>query len=167
MNDTLRAFRKKMLVHKRSFRRFLTGLEKKTPRGLDDLVIIAEQQVWPEVNCLGCANCCKTMTPTYTPADIRRISAHLGMKADAFRKKWLRKERNTGDWLNKTTPCQFLNLKDNKCSIYEVRPADCSGFPHLPKKRMKDYIHVHKQNLECCPATFKFVEKMMSLIKEA
>ena len=86
------------------------------------------------------------------------------MTTQAFSQKWLRKERGTGDWINKSTPCQFLNLKDNKCSIYEVRPADCAGFPHLPKKRMVDYMHVHKQNLEFCPATFKMVEKMQELI---
>lgn len=160
----LRAFRKKVVLQKRAFRRFLTNLEKNTPRGLDKMTVIAEQQVWPEVDCLQCANCCKTMTPTYTLKDIKRISAHLGMTPTAFSQKWLKKERSTGDWLNKSQPCQFLNLKDNKCSIYEVRPADCAGFPHLPKKRMVDYMHVHKQNIEFCPATFKLVEKMMVMM---
>ena len=28
-------------------------------------------------------------------------------------------------------------------------------------KRMKDYAHVHKQNIEYCPATYKMVEKMI------
>jgi uncharacterized protein len=164
MNYTLRSFRKKAAVHKRSFRRFLSRLEKKPPRGLDKLVAETEKEVWPETDCLRCANCCKTMTPTYTPGDIKRISAHLGMTSDAFKKKWLRKEKNTGDWLNKTNPCQFLNLADNKCSIYEVRPADCAGFPHLSKKRMVDYIHVHKQNIELCPASFRLVERMMEKV---
>jgi hypothetical protein len=100
------------------------------------------------------------MTPTYSSKDIKRISAHLGTTVNTFKEKWLRKERNSGDWLNKSTPCQFLDLKNNKCGIYEVRPADCSGFPHLPKK-MKDYVHVHKQNVEYCPATYRLVEKMM------
>ncbi|MBC7874764.1 MAG: YkgJ family cysteine cluster protein [Ferruginibacter sp.] len=167
MNYSLRSFRNKVVVHKRAFRRFLTGLEKNTPRGLDNLTSLAEKQVWPEVDCLSCANCCKTMTPTYTLNDINRIAAHLGMTTDTFKKNWLRKERNTGDWLNKTTPCQFLDLKDNKCRIYAVRPADCSGFPHLLKKRMVDYIHVHKQNIELCPATFKLVEKMMTMLPVA
>jgi len=162
----LRSFRKKVSIHKRSFKRFLTGLEKNTPRGLDNLTAATEKEVWAEVDCLSCANCCKTMTPTYTPKDIKRIAAHLGMTADAFKKKWLKKERNTGDWLNISLPCQFLNLKDNKCSIYEVRPVDCSGFPHLPKKKMTDYMHVHKQNLEYCPATYKLVEKMMKKVND-
>jgi Fe-S-cluster containining protein len=76
----------------------------------------------------------------------------------------LRKEKNTGDWLNQTTPCQFLNLKNNKCDIYEVRPVDCAGFPHLSKKKMVDYVHVHKQNIELCPATFRLVERMMEKV---
>ncbi len=72
------------------------------------------------MDCLACANCCKTMSPTFTQVDIKRIARHLDMSADEFRKKWLYKDRN-GDWINKQQPCQFLNLKDNKCSIYEVQ----------------------------------------------
>ena len=148
-------------------RRFLTGLEKNPPKGLDVTTAIVEKEVWQEVNCLSCANCCKTMTPTFTNKDVRRISAHLQMTPAAFTDKWLKRERGgEKDLVNKKQPCQFLNLQDNKCSIYEVRPADCAGFPHFPKK-MKDYIHVHKQNVEYCPATYKLVEKLMERIKPA
>ena len=150
---------------KTALRRFLTRLEKKPPKKLDELTATVEKDLWKEIDCLACANCCKTMTPTYTAKDIKRISAHLGMTAQQFKDKWLRKERGTGDWLNKTNPCQFLDLKTNMCSIYEVRPADCAGFPHLPKKKMVDYMHVHKQNVEYCPATFRMVEKIMEKLK--
>lgn len=156
----IRAFRNKVRVTKRIFRRFLTRMEKQPPRGLQAMAATLEKETWQEIDCLSCANCCKKMTPTFNPADIKRISAHFGQTPDEFKKKWLYKERGTGDWLNKKQPCQFLNLKDNKCSIYEIRPADCAGFPHLPKK-LKDYIHVHKQNIEFCPATHRLVEKMI------
>src|SRR5258705_1776087 len=155
MMYSLRSFRKKVSIRKRAFKRFLTGMEKNNSRDLDKLAVLAEKKVWQEVDCLHCGNCCKTMTPTYTQKDIIRIAAYLGMTAADFKNKWLLKEKKTGDWLNKTTPCQFLDLKDNKCRIYPVRPADCAGFPHLTRKRMKDYMHVHKQNIEYCPATFK------------
>jgi Fe-S-cluster containining protein len=128
------------------------------------MTVEVEKEVWKEVDCLTCANCCKTMSPTYTLKDIRRIASHTGMTADEFKKKWLYKERGTGDWLNKQLPCQFLNMDTNMCSIYDVRPADCAGFPHLPKKKMVEYMHVHKQNVEYCPATYKMVEKMMMKI---
>ena len=159
-----RSFRLKVNHNKKSLRAFLTKINKNPPRGLDKLTSRLDKEVWKEVDCLSCANCCKTMTPTYTKTDIKRISKHFSLTPAAFYKKWLRKDRS-GDIQNKTEPCQFLNLKDNKCSIYEIRPLDCSGFPHLPKKRMVDYMHVHKQNIEFCPATYKLVEKMQEALK--
>ncbi|MEI9944548.1 MAG: YkgJ family cysteine cluster protein [Chitinophagaceae bacterium] len=162
---SLRVFKQKAKSYQRSFRRFLTNLEGNPVRGITKLTTEIEQEVWKEVDCLACANCCKTMTPTFTPADIKRIANHLGQTPQVFKDKWLKKEKKKdGDWINKVEPCQFLNLKDNKCSIYEVRPADCAGFPHLPKK-MGGYAHVHKQNIEFCPATFKMVEKMIERTK--
>ena len=103
------------------------------------------------------------MSPTYTNRDIKRIAAHLNMTAAEFKMKWLKRDRS-GDWLNRSTPCQFLDLETNMCSVYSVRPADCAGFPHLPKKKMIEYMHVHKQNLEMCPATFKMVERLKKLV---
>jgi Fe-S-cluster containining protein len=162
----LRSFRQKARKNRSRFRRFLTKLENHPKRGIGAMVVGLETQVWKEVDCLSCANCCKTMTPTFTPADIRRISKHLSMTQDAFSEKWLKRERGGDrDWVNKTEPCQFLNLKDNKCSMYEVRPADCAGFPHLAKD-FHDYVHVHKQNLELCPASYKLVEKMIESSKD-
>ena len=155
----LRSFNARARHRKTAMRRFLTKLEKQAPRGLDKQIISLEKEVWKETDCLSCANCCKTMTPTFTPADMKRISAHLGMTEEDFKKKWLYKERSSGDWMNKKEPCQFLDTKTNMCNIYEVRPADCAGFPHLQKK-LKDFIHIHKQNVEYCPATHKMVEKM-------
>ena len=157
----LRSFRSKARKNKRILRSFLTRLEKNPPRGLQGATIVLEKEVWQETDCLSCANCCKTMTPTFNAQDLKRISAHFGQTVEEFQKQWLRREKGGDrDWLNKTEPCQFLNLKDNKCSIYEIRPADCAGFPHLPKK-LKEYVHVHKQNIEYCPATYRLVEKMM------
>jgi Fe-S-cluster containining protein len=161
-----RSFRQKVNHNKKNFRRFLTKVEKNPPRHLDKLTASLEPEVWKEVDCLTCANCCKTMTPTYTAADIKRISAHFNQTPEEFKKQWLVFDKKENDWQNKKQPCQFLNLKDNKCSIYEIRPADCAGFPHLPKKKMVDYMHVHKQNIEYCPATYKLVEKMQEALNK-
>ena len=157
----LRSFKQKARYHKKAFRKFLIRLEKQPPKKIEAITAQVEKDVWKEIDCLSCANCCKTMTPTFTNTDIKRIARHFNQTTDEFKKQWLKKDR-IGDWINKTEPCQFLNLKDNKCSIYEIRPVDCSGFPHLPK-RMKDFVHVHKQNIEYCPATYKLVEKMIKL----
>jgi uncharacterized protein len=156
----LRSFKAFIRHNKRRIKSFLSRLEKKPFRGLDKFVTEADKNIWKEVDCLSCANCCKTMSPTYTKTDVKRISKHLDMTQKAFREKWLYKDKS-GDWMNVKQPCQFLDLKTNMCSIYAVRPRDCAGFPHHTKRRMVDYMHMYKQNIEYCPATYKLVEKIM------
>jgi uncharacterized protein len=156
-----RSFKIKVNRNGKIFKRYLSKIEKNPPRHLDKIADEMNLHVWENVDCLSCANCCKKMSPTYTKKDILRISNHLGMTAVAFTEKWLEYDKKDGDWMNKLQPCQFLDMKTNMCSIYEVRPADCAGFPHLNKKKMKEYIHVHQQNIEYCPATYMMVETMM------
>jgi Fe-S-cluster containining protein len=160
----LRSFRQIVLHNKRRMKLFLSRLEKKAPKGLQALTVEADKAVWQRTDCLDCANCCKTMSPTYTKEDVRRIARHLEMTEAAFRKKWLYKDK-TGDWMNVKQPCQFLDLKTNMCNIYAVRPRDCAGFPHHVKKKMNaDYMHMYKQNIEYCPATYRLVEAVMEKV---
>lgn len=160
----LRKFKAQVKKHRRTYRLFLTRLEKKRVVHLNETVVEIDKQVWQQTDCLTCANCCKTMTPNYTTQDLKRIAAYLNMSISAFKKKWLKKDRS-GDWVNKSLPCQFLDKKTHYCSIYEVRPKACSGFPHHTKKRMKDYLHIYNQNIEYCPATFKLVEQLKQKIE--
>ena len=164
MKVNLRSFKQKVRYNAKQFRSYLSKLERKTPKGLDQITQKLSPEVWKEIDCLSCANCCKTMSPTFTPTDIKRIAHHFEMTPAAFKEKWLEFDKKDKDWLNKSQPCQFLNLTTNKCSIYAIRPADCSGFPHLTKRKMTDYMHVHKQNIKWCPATYKMVEKMQDLM---
>jgi hypothetical protein len=157
-------FKRLMNTNRRRFRYFLTRLETVKPKGMDKLAEEVDKEVWAETDCLQCANCCKTMTPTFTKEDIKRIAAHFQQTPEEFTSKWLYKQRGTGDMMNKKEPCQFLNLKDNKCSIYDIRPDDCRGFPHHTKKHFTEWVHVYKQNVEYCPATYKMVEKMMERV---
>jgi uncharacterized protein len=163
----IRSLKQKFKLHKRSFRSFITRLENNPPKGLQKMLEQVDKEVWAATDCLSCGNCCKKMTPTFSPADIKRIAAHFSMTPTAFKDKWLVYEKKDGDWQNKKQPCQFLNLSDNKCSIYAIRPSDCAGFPHLTKKKATDYLHIHKQNIEYCPATFNMVAKMKALVQQS
>jgi uncharacterized protein len=149
---------------KRSLSAFLNKLDKIVPEDMPELVAREDAKVWQKVNCMECANCCKTMTPTFTPADVKRISAHLEMTPKAFRDKWLKKEEDTGDWVNTTQPCQFLVA--NKCSIYDVRPADCAEFPHHNKKPFDLYNDTFKNNLIHCPATLMLVDRLKKTVEK-
>jgi Fe-S-cluster containining protein len=157
-------FRLSAARKKKSLSKFLDKLDEIVPHDMPVLVARLDGEMWKEVNCTECANCCKTMTPTFTPADVKRISAHLGMKAKDFSAKWLKKEEDSEDWVNITQPCQFL--EDNKCSIYEVRPADCAEFPHHNKKPFDAYNETFKNNLIHCPATLNLVDRMKKIVEK-
>jgi len=162
----LKAFAIKAEEKKKGFRRFINKIEKHPPKNLNDLAIETDKQVWQEIDCTTCANCCKKMTPTFTPQDIKRAATFLHMTPAAFKEKWLVKQKKEKDWVNRQQPCQFLDLSTNLCTIYEARPYDCAGFPHLAKLKAKDYIHIHKQNIMYCPATFRFVELLKDKLKD-
>lgn len=161
----LKKLKKKFDLNRKSFRSFITRSENNPPKDLDRIMKKIDNEVWKDVHCLECANCCKVMSPTYTLEDIKRISAHLGMSAKEFKEKWLYLDKRGNEWMNKSRPCQFLDLKTNMCTIYKVRPADCADFPHFLKKPQKDYLYIHKQNIEYCPASMLMVEKLKATLK--
>ena len=160
----LKKFKHRTYRKKKGLIKFLKKLDKVVPVDMPKLVKEEDAHMWKQVDCMTCANCCKTMTPTFTPADIKRISTHLSMTPTAFKDRWLLKETDTGDWVNKSQPCQFL--VDNKCSIYEVRPKDCAEFPHHNKKPFDLYTDTFIQNIDKCPATFMLVENLEKRIKK-
>jgi len=74
------------------------------------------------------------MTPPFTEKNIKRIAAFIGKTPEQFKSGRLRRERS-GDrvWLNKTEPCQFLDLR-KICVAFTrfVRPI-VPGIPILGK----------------------------------
>ena len=162
-----RAFLKKEYPkRKSSLVRFLRKFDKQYIPKIQPHIDAASNETWAETDCLACANCCKVMTPTFTKADLKRISAHVGMTEQAFFDKWLAKDPDNGDRVNRIQPCQFLDLKTNKCSIYEVRPEDCAKFPHFKRKPFAGFNHIHEQNIRYCPATLLFISKMKERIEK-
>ncbi len=163
--------KKNFKKNKKTYKKFLKKFDDKYVPEIAKFAAEAEKKAWAKVDCLDCGNCCKKMTPTFIDADIKRISKHLKMTEAAFKKKWIEREEpepdgTQGDLINKSRPCQFLNLEDNKCSIYEVRPADCAEFPHFQKKTFEDQNETYMQNLKFCPATYEFVKKVKKLVEK-
>lgn len=151
----IRAGKKKKL-----YTTFLRGIHKRAGREkIDKLARVLDKQAFAKFDCLTCGHCCKTMTPTYLPADIKRISKHLDISVKEFHDRYL--TRDGKDLVNKMIPCQFLK-PDNKCGIYDIRPVDCRGFPHT-HKRDPGFVtsaHVNKNFFWRCPIVFHVVDNV-------
>src|SRR5260221_192071 len=96
----LRSFRNLVSRNKKRLRSFLFRMERSAPRNLHLITLEANELAWAKTDCMDCANCCKTMSPTYSQKDISRISKYLGMTRKAFTHKWLYRDSH-GDWINK------------------------------------------------------------------
>jgi Fe-S-cluster containining protein len=141
---------------------YLKKLSKKPPKDLDYRVQEIHDEVFEEVDCLSCANCCKTTGPLFTSADIQRISKHFKMKEATFTDTYLRLDEDN-DWVLKELPCPFL-AHDNYCNIYDVRPKACREYPHTDRKKFHQIRSLTLKNTSICPAAFKVVERMLERI---
>ena len=111
-----------------------------------------------KVDCLQCAACCKNYSPRFKTPDVKRISKYLGLKESAFIETYLRVD-DDGDFVVKSSPCPFLGT-DNFCSIYDVRPSDCSRFPYTDEDIIVKRQNLTLKNSTFCPITFYVLEKL-------
>ncbi|MFJ1474623.1 YkgJ family cysteine cluster protein [Capnocytophaga cynodegmi] len=139
-------------------KRFFTQLKKKPPKNLDYKVQEIHDEVTNEIDCLTCANCCKTTGPLLTNIDIERISKHLRLKPSDFITKYLKIDEEN-DYIFQSMPCPFL-ASDNYCLIYDVRPKACREYPHTDRKKIYQIASLTIKNTEICPIAYKVVEKM-------
>ncbi len=140
--------------------KFLNRLKQKPPKKLDVTVQQIHDEVFEEVDCLACANCCSTTSPIITDKDTERIAKHLRMKVVDFEKQYTRFDGD-GDRVFLNQPCEFL-ASDNYCLIYDVRPKACAEYPHTNRKRFHQINKITAANTLICPA----VNKVLSKLKE-
>ena len=133
----------------------LAGID---PRMLDDLVHRFHDEVFAGTDCLACANCCKTLGPRITDADISRIAPVLKLRPSKFTERYLSVD-DDGDFVFKSMPCPFLG-HDNYCSIYDVRPKACREYPHTNRRRISQILPLTLKNSYICPAVFDIIEKL-------
>ncbi|GIJ96625.1 Fe-S oxidoreductase [Capnocytophaga stomatis] len=138
--------------------RFFAQLKKKPPKNLDYTVQEIHDEITEQIDCLSCANCCKTTGPLLTNIDIERISKHLRLKPSDFITKYLKIDEEN-DYIFQSMPCPFL-ASDNYCLIYDVRPKACREYPHTDRKKIYQIANLTIKNTEICPIAYKVVEKM-------
>lgn len=151
-------------IERQAYKKFLEGIKKRPPAKLDDLAQSIHYQVFEQVNCLECANCCKTTSPIFYPKDVERAAKALRIKAADFEEKYLRVDEDK-DLVLQGSPCPFLDLSDNFCLIYEDRPNACRTYPHTDRKNFYQITELTFKNIDICPAVVKIVDGLMQVIK--
>lgn len=141
--------------------KFFQKLKKNTPKNLDIVMQDLHDKAFERIDCLACANCCKTTSPIVTEKDIERIAKHLRLKEMDFITKYLFRDTD-GLWAFRQTPCPFLDA-DNYCLIYDYRPKACAEYPHTNRRKFIQIADLTLKNTEICPAVFEIVEELKKM----
>ncbi len=155
-------FRKAAERRQEENRKYLLSLKKKDARRVDDAFHRVHDEVFEDIDCLQCANCCKTTSPIFYQNDIDRIAKTLRMKPGDFVERYLRVDEDN-DFVLKSSPCPFLD-GDNYCSVYEDRPRACREYPHTDRKKMVQLMDLTHKNTLVCPAVLEMVERLRRII---
>ncbi|MES2554655.1 MAG: YkgJ family cysteine cluster protein [Bacteroidota bacterium] len=144
------------LADKEVYKKLVQRLKKVNPRTLDTLFHQEHVQAFKKIDCLTCANCCKTTSPIFRDIDIRRLAKRLRLSESAFMGQYLRMDSD-GDYVLTVAPCPFLG-NDNYCSVYEDRPLACREYPHTDRKNMYQILDLTRKNMEVCPAVSQIMQ---------
>ncbi|SDC40245.1 YkgJ family cysteine cluster protein [Williamwhitmania taraxaci] len=137
---------------------FFQRLKKRKPTKLDGIVQELHEEAFDRIDCLDCANCCKSISPSITDRDIDRMAKELRIRPSEVISRYLYLDSD-GDYVYKCQPCPFL-MADNYCSIYESRPKACREYPHTDRRKFDQLLDLTIKNTYVCPAAFHIVEQM-------
>jgi hypothetical protein len=143
---------------KKTNKKFFSKLKARPPKDLDERFHDLHNNVFREINCLNCANCCKTTSPIFRDVDIDRLAKHLGVKPGQLIGDHLHLDHE-GDYVLNVAPCPFLG-PDNYCSVYEARPRACREYPHTDRKNMLQILPLTLRNTLVCPAVGEVMRRM-------
>ena len=137
-------------------KKFLEKLKAKKPKDLDIITNELHDEAFEQINCLECANCCRTTGPLLLNKDIDRLASELKLKPSIFTERYLRVDEDN-DYVFKSMPCPFLG-SDNYCHVYEARPNACKEFPHTQQRNILQKLKITYHNTLICPAVALIVD---------
>lgn len=142
---------------KKDIAKTFKNVAKKKGKKMDDTIHGIHDKIFNQMDCLKCANCCKTTSPIFRDVDIKRLAKYLRVTEVNFIKDYLRIDEDN-DYVLKSSPCLFLE-DDNTCSVYEHRPLACREYPHTDRKNMFQIVDLTIRNLDVCPAVGLIVKE--------
>jgi Fe-S-cluster containining protein len=144
-------------------KKFLEKLKAKKPKDLDILTNELHDEAFEQINCLECANCCRTTGPLLLNKDIDRLASELKLKPSIFAERYIKVDEDN-DYVFTSMPCPFLG-SDNYCHVYEARPNACREFPHTQQRNILQKLKITYHNTLICPAVVLVVEGLKEKLK--
>jgi Fe-S-cluster containining protein len=131
--------------------KFRSWLKQYAPDDIDDLVKTSSQKYFALVDCVQCANCCRSLQTEFKKSDLHTIAKTLEQSIKAFEKQFMSEGKVN-------PPCPMLDGK--LCSIDENRPDVCRSYPHLEQPEFTSRLISVIDNVAICPIAFDAFEEL-------
>jgi uncharacterized protein len=124
------------------------------------------QEIQEQIDCTVCANCCKVAEVELLDRDIEALAKFLRMPAAKFNEEYVVRDK-FGDRVLRQNEGGCVFLSGNLCSVYEARPSNCIGFPHLVRgngpisTRMWQFV----DRASYCPIVYNSLEAFKEEMK--
>ncbi|MBD8346744.1 hypothetical protein CLV62_1588 [Dysgonomonas alginatilytica] len=161
MNDKSDKYNNLSIMAEKDTPEFLSFFKKNKKRldKMDGIVHDLHDRFSSEIDCLKCANCCRSLGPAIYDKDIERMAKALRMKPSDVVTTYLKVDED-GDYVFRTMPCPFL-MPDNYCSIYESRPKACREYPHTDRKKFSQIYKLTVKNTQTCPIAYEVLKELV------
>ncbi len=132
-------------------------------KDLDSIVAHVTDEVWEQIDCKSCANCCKTLQIEVSNADAKRLAARLKISLAEFAKKYILSDSEGTKYFS-TMPCPFLD-SNNLCTVYDDRPDSCREYPFLRKGGFRQRTFMMIESTAVCPIVFNVWDSLKDRLK--
>jgi Fe-S-cluster containining protein len=158
MNLYLQDFFSRSATDVKTIKQNIDRIRKKPPKNLDTKLHILHDYYSEKINCLDCAQCCKSISPAVSYSDIERLAKHLKTKTSHIIDSYFIIDSDN-DYVFTSQPCPFL-MDDNYCNIYTSRPRACKEYPHTDRRRAYQILQIHAKNIDLCPIVYQVFKNL-------
>jgi uncharacterized protein len=140
------------------FRRYI---DQQDSRQIDEIVHRLNDVITPQVDCLSCGNCCRSLMINVEEGELKPIADFLGTNEVDIKTAHVETSQH-GMMVMNTIPCAFLS--GNACTVYEHRFSDCRAFPHLDRPNFPDRLFGTLMHYGRCVIIYNVIEQLKGRI---
>lgn len=153
--DKFRTIAKKNLAENEDFCRKITTLQIITPAQTSLFNALVKKH-WDGFDCTTCGNCCREISPFFTTCELKILAKALDKDFYTFCKEYFKVSADREGFVPLIKPCPFFS--NNRCTVYDHRPAGCKEFPHC--NEFLSYATLHVESTLVCPVVFNIIDSL-------
>jgi uncharacterized protein len=129
---------------------------------VDATVVDLQATITSQIDCTQCGNCCRSLMINVEKTDAERLAQHLQLSTQQVYERYIETSSQGSLAVMNTIPCHFLC--DNKCTVYEARPAECREFPGLEAPNFTKRLFATFMHYGRCPIIFNVIEGLKTAV---